>query len=208
MFPVSAYGIDEFHKKLEEHLLDEYKGRPHWGKNLFLNLDKAYQLYPDLDKWKRVYLLFNSDGTFDNEFTRKVGFDIFRGGEGGRASIHLFHSLKSEQAIHVATISGQQVSTVSAQAENEVTATTHVQQTTTVTAEPQLADQAHVKFASSSNIVYAKVDHSKAKVVTSQPRRSIHMPQSRQDDSRNHAHHFVPVPLHHNRRYTVNADKY
>ncbi len=51
--------------------------RPHWGKNIFLNLNKADHLYPDLDKWKRVYLLFNSDGTFDNEFTRTVGFENF-----------------------------------------------------------------------------------------------------------------------------------
>ena len=79
-FP-GAYGIEEFHKKLEDHLFTHYKARPHWAKNMYLSLDRIDQLYPDLDKWRRVYLLFNSDGTFDNEFTRKVGFEDFRGSD-------------------------------------------------------------------------------------------------------------------------------
>ncbi len=59
-------------------MFTHYKARPHWAKNHFLNFNRVDKLYPDLYKWKRVYLLFNSDGTFDNEFTRKVGFEDLR----------------------------------------------------------------------------------------------------------------------------------
>ncbi|XP_041485514.1 L-gulono-1,4-lactone dehydrogenase-like [Lytechinus variegatus] len=76
-FLPGAYGIDEFHKKIEDHLYTHYKARPHWSKNNFLNHKRVQQLYPELEKWKQVYLLFNRDGTFDNEFTRKCGFEDF-----------------------------------------------------------------------------------------------------------------------------------
>ncbi|XP_071483418.1 uncharacterized protein [Diadema antillarum] len=76
-FLPGAYGIDEFHKKLEDHLYTHYRARPHWSKNNFLNHKRVEQLYPNLDKWRQVYLLFNRDGTFDNEFTRKCGFEDF-----------------------------------------------------------------------------------------------------------------------------------
>ena len=80
-----AYGIDEFHKKVEDYLYTHYRARPHWSKNNFLNHTRVHQLYPQLDKWKQVYLLFNRDGTFDNEFTRKCGFEDFHGRDGGES---------------------------------------------------------------------------------------------------------------------------
>ncbi|XP_038061939.1 uncharacterized protein LOC119732483 [Patiria miniata] len=76
-FLPGAYGIDEFHKKLEDFLFTKYRARPHWSKNNFLSFNRVERLYPYLDKWRRVYTLFNRDGTFDNEFTRKCGFDDF-----------------------------------------------------------------------------------------------------------------------------------
>ncbi|XP_071808915.1 L-gulono-1,4-lactone dehydrogenase-like [Asterias amurensis] len=76
-FLPGAYGIDEFHKKLEDFLFGKYRARPHWSKNNFLSYNRVERLYPHLDKWRRVYVLFNRDGTFDNEFTRKCGFDDF-----------------------------------------------------------------------------------------------------------------------------------
>lgn len=76
-FLPGAYGIDEFHKKLEEFLYDKYKARPHWAKNNFLTINRVKNLYPNLDQWQQVYLLFNQAGIFDNEFTRKCGFDDF-----------------------------------------------------------------------------------------------------------------------------------
>ncbi|XP_072037566.1 L-gulono-1,4-lactone dehydrogenase-like [Amphiura filiformis] len=77
-FLPGAYGVDEFHRKVEDYMFKHYMARPHWAKNHFLNFNRVDKLYPDLHKWKRVYLLFNSDGTFDNEFTRKVGFEDLR----------------------------------------------------------------------------------------------------------------------------------
>lgn len=62
-------------------MFTKYRARPHWAKNHFLNFNKVDKLYPELYKWKRVYLLFNSDGTFDNEFTSKVGFEDLRDSE-------------------------------------------------------------------------------------------------------------------------------
>ncbi|XP_022079376.1 uncharacterized protein LOC110973130 [Acanthaster planci] len=76
-FLPGAYGIDEFHKKLEDFLFTKYRARPHWSKNNFLSYNRVERLYPHLDRWRRVYTLFNRDGTFDNEFTRKCGFDDF-----------------------------------------------------------------------------------------------------------------------------------
>jgi D-arabinono-1,4-lactone oxidase len=52
-------------------------GRPHWGLE-FDNLSGANNMisdmYPKLDKWMQVYNQFNSQGTFNNRFTDRVGF--------------------------------------------------------------------------------------------------------------------------------------
>ncbi|CAH3196278.1 unnamed protein product [Porites evermanni] len=74
-FLPGAFGIEEYHKNIEDKLFTKYKARPHWGKNHHLTTGRIYELYPDLEDWKKVFRLFNATGIFCNEFTHNVGFD-------------------------------------------------------------------------------------------------------------------------------------
>ncbi|XP_002735569.1 L-gulono-1,4-lactone dehydrogenase-like [Saccoglossus kowalevskii] len=76
-FLPGAYAVDEYHRSLENFLFEKYRARPHWAKNNFLTAHRVKELYPDLDKWKKVFLLFNKDRSFDNVFTNYAGFDEF-----------------------------------------------------------------------------------------------------------------------------------
>ena len=70
-----AFGIEEYHKTIEDKLFTKYKARPHWGKNHYLTTGRVYELYPELEEWKKVFRLFNATGIFCNEFTHNMGFD-------------------------------------------------------------------------------------------------------------------------------------
>jgi L-gulono-1,4-lactone dehydrogenase len=70
---------DERETKIFQHfqlVMNLLRGRPHWGLNFRFNFDQTLlkKLYPKYDQWIESYLFFNSNGTFDNEFTRKTGF--------------------------------------------------------------------------------------------------------------------------------------
>jgi L-gulono-1,4-lactone dehydrogenase len=67
-----------------EQLLVMQGGRPHWGLHFGLPFDKetirqfspSYffrRLYPKFDAWLAAYRFFNTNGTFDNVFTREAG---------------------------------------------------------------------------------------------------------------------------------------
>ena len=75
-FLPGAFGIEEYHKTVEDKLYTKYRARPHWAKNNHLNTGRVIELYQDLEKWKRVFRLFNSTGIFCNEFTHNMGFDL------------------------------------------------------------------------------------------------------------------------------------
>ena len=64
---------------MENALFEEFKARPHWGKNNWLNQEKVQQCYysDKLNKWKQVFQLFNKGGLFNNRFTHNMGFDSF-----------------------------------------------------------------------------------------------------------------------------------
>ncbi len=52
-------------------------GRPHWGlefDHLTGSNDLLQQLYPNLENWMNVYNQFNSEGTFNNKSTDRLGF--------------------------------------------------------------------------------------------------------------------------------------
>lgn len=70
-----GFGTDEYQGTIEELLYEKYRARPHWGKNNQLSSKRVKTLYPDLHEWQKIIQLFNKDGTFCNEFTRKMGFD-------------------------------------------------------------------------------------------------------------------------------------
>ncbi|XP_077999463.1 L-gulono-1,4-lactone dehydrogenase-like [Glandiceps talaboti] len=76
-FLPGSYAMNEFHRALEDLLFEKCEARPHWSKNNFLNYNRVVELYPKLDEWKKVFLLFNRATTFDNHFTRYCGFDYF-----------------------------------------------------------------------------------------------------------------------------------
>ncbi len=67
-------GGKAMHSAYEEAL---YKlgGRPHWGQiNTMTGSHNMIQnMYPEYPKWKAVYDVLNSRGTFDSPFTKRVG---------------------------------------------------------------------------------------------------------------------------------------
>ena len=75
-FLPGAFGIEEYHKTIEDKLFTKYRARPHWSKNNHLTAGRVIELYPELEKWKKVFRLFNATGIFCNEFTHNMGFDI------------------------------------------------------------------------------------------------------------------------------------
>lgn len=74
-FLPGAFGIEEYHKTIEDKLFTKYKARPHWSKNNHLTTGRVIELYPELEQWKKVFRLFNATGIFCNEFTHNMGFD-------------------------------------------------------------------------------------------------------------------------------------
>ncbi|KAJ7376828.1 hypothetical protein OS493_032294 [Desmophyllum pertusum] len=74
-FLPGAFGIEEYHKTIEDKLFEKYKARPHWSKNHNLTTGRVIALYPELEQWKEVFRLFNATGIFCNEFTHNMGFD-------------------------------------------------------------------------------------------------------------------------------------
>ena len=73
-FLPGAYGIDEFQEMVEVKLYEEFKARPHWGKNNRLTQFKV-EIYPadSLKKWGAVYRIFNKGGPFENRFANNMG---------------------------------------------------------------------------------------------------------------------------------------
>ena len=76
-FLPGAFGIEEFHKTIEDLLFKNYKARPHWGKDHHLSSPRISALYPDRALWQKVFNLFNGAHTFCNQFTQTMGFDEF-----------------------------------------------------------------------------------------------------------------------------------
>lgn len=68
-------GAFEMYEYFENKLL-QHSGRPHWGQTNRLNgsHDLIKSMYPKYDKWIAVYQQLNKQGTFDNPFSRRVGF--------------------------------------------------------------------------------------------------------------------------------------
>ncbi|CAH1246991.1 Hypp7802 [Branchiostoma lanceolatum] len=74
-FLPGEYGAAQFHKVIDELLFEKYQARPHWGASHLLTQPRVRKSYPELDKWLQVYRLFNKNGTFENTFTERCGFD-------------------------------------------------------------------------------------------------------------------------------------
>lgn len=72
-----AHGGKELYEILENELY-KFGGRPHWGQFNYVTRSKIekYNLYPEIDKWKKVKDHINSTGVFDNFFASKIGVDV------------------------------------------------------------------------------------------------------------------------------------
>ena len=52
--------------------MDEYGGRPHWGKRHFQTAETLRPRYPRWDDWQAVRARLDPDGRFANTYTDRV----------------------------------------------------------------------------------------------------------------------------------------
>jgi len=74
---------DDILKSYQE-IMYKHGGIPHWGKiNTILNdhKDQIKDLYPMLGEWEKVFRKFNPKGTFNNQFTDRLGLGNLTGGD-------------------------------------------------------------------------------------------------------------------------------
>jgi L-gulono-1,4-lactone dehydrogenase len=55
-----------------EAIMDDYDGRPHWGKRHFQSAATLAPRYPDWDRFQSVRARLDPDGVFTNEYTDRV----------------------------------------------------------------------------------------------------------------------------------------
>ena len=55
-----------------EAIMDEYGGRPHWGKRHYQSAGRLRERYPDWDRFQAVRARLDPDGVFANDYTRRV----------------------------------------------------------------------------------------------------------------------------------------
>lgn len=69
-------GAFSLYEKFENEFY-QFSGRPHWGQinSLTGSHGLVASMYPAYQKWIDVYRQLNKNGTFDNPFSKRVGFD-------------------------------------------------------------------------------------------------------------------------------------
>jgi L-gulono-1,4-lactone dehydrogenase len=55
-----------------EEIMDDYEGRPHWGKRHFQTADRLRPRYPNWDRFQEVRKRLDPHGTFENDYTDRV----------------------------------------------------------------------------------------------------------------------------------------
>jgi hypothetical protein len=75
---VCANGSNELLETYERKYIDEFNARPHWGLdlNVLQNFDQVRALYPSADAWLDVYKRMNARGTFNAQFTERLGISM------------------------------------------------------------------------------------------------------------------------------------
>jgi L-gulonolactone oxidase len=53
-------------------IMARYRGRPHWGKMHFLGCDELSELYPQWQDFQVVRRQLDPDGTFENDYVKRV----------------------------------------------------------------------------------------------------------------------------------------
>ena len=57
-------------------IMSDYAGRPHWGKMHFLSATELQPLYPEWGMFQATKKLLDPDGTFENDYSRKIFGDV------------------------------------------------------------------------------------------------------------------------------------
>jgi len=71
--PTKSYDYKKFLKEYEDILVNEFNGRPHWGKINFLDYNKAKKLYgKNLDEFIKIRNQLDPVKMFSNSFTKRV----------------------------------------------------------------------------------------------------------------------------------------
>jgi FAD/FMN-containing dehydrogenase len=55
-----------------EAIMDEYGGRPHWGKRHYQTAATLRDRYPDWDRFQAVRARLDPGGTFTNDYARRT----------------------------------------------------------------------------------------------------------------------------------------
>ena len=55
-----------------EAIMDSYGGRPHWGKRHYQSAETLRTRYPEWDRWQSVRARLDPEGTFVNDYSRRV----------------------------------------------------------------------------------------------------------------------------------------
>jgi FAD-linked oxidoreductase len=55
-----------------EAIMDDYEGRPHWGKRHYQSAATLRERYPEWDRFQAVRARLDPDGVFANDYTRRV----------------------------------------------------------------------------------------------------------------------------------------
>jgi FAD-linked oxidoreductase len=55
-----------------EEIMDDYHGRPHWGKRHYQRAANLRERYPEWDRFQAVRSRLDPDGVFGNDYTRRV----------------------------------------------------------------------------------------------------------------------------------------
>jgi L-gulonolactone oxidase len=55
-----------------ERIMDDYGGRPHWGKRHYQSAATLSGRYPDWDRFQAVRARFDPDGRFSNDYTERA----------------------------------------------------------------------------------------------------------------------------------------
>ncbi len=59
-----------------EAIMNDYDGRPHWGKRHYQTAATLRERYPDWDRFQAVRARLDPDGVFTNDYTRRVLGDL------------------------------------------------------------------------------------------------------------------------------------
>jgi L-gulono-1,4-lactone dehydrogenase len=67
--------FESFFRGFEE-IMNDYDGRPHWGKRHYQTAATLRERYPDWDRFQAVRARLDPDGVFTNDYTRRTLGDI------------------------------------------------------------------------------------------------------------------------------------